>query len=359
MYAQFLAPGLLRRFPRLTRAAEYGLTFGACFAATAAIASWQLVCRGNACPSIAVLEKYTPRQTSRLYAADGRFVAELGLERRTLVKISDIPTVVRDAFLTIEDKRFYEHHGIDVLRIPGAVWADIKARAFVEGFSTITMQLARNVFPDQISREKAPVRKLKEIRVAMEIERRYSKDRILELYLNQINLGSGAYGVATAAQRYFGKPVRSLNLAEAATLAALPKAPNRYNPRRYPERAVQRRNTIIELMRRQGRVTDENASLGKAYPLHLARRIESGDIAPYFAEWVRQELHDRFGDRLYEQGLQVYTTLDLDMQAAAERALENQLRAIEGGRAGTFRHLTYEQYLARGVRNPAQEYESP
>jgi penicillin-binding protein 1A len=359
MYIQLLAPGLLRRYPRLTRAVEYAVTFGACFVATAAIASWQLVCGGDRCPSLAVLERYAPRQTSRLYAADGRFMTELGLERRTLVKIGDIPSVVREAFLTVEDKRFYRHRGIDYLRIPGAAYRDLRAMSFVEGFSTITMQLARNVFPDQISREKAPVRKLKEARVAMEIERRYPKDKILELYLNQINLGSGAYGVATAAQRYFGKSVRSLNLAEAATLAALPKAPGRYNPRRYPERAVQRRNTIIELMRRQGKVTDEAASLAKAYPLQLARRIESGDVAPYFAEWVRQELHDRFGDRLYEQGLKVYTTLDLDMQAAAERAMENQLRAIEGGRAGTFRHLTYEQYLARGVRNPAQDYESP
>jgi penicillin-binding protein 1A len=136
--------------------------------------------------------------------------------------------------------------------------------------------------------------------------------------------------VETASQRYFGKQVKYLNLAEAATLAAIPKAPTRYNPRRFPARAVQRRNTIIELMRREGAVQDAQASLAKAYPLALARRVESGEIAPYFAEWVRQSLYERFGDRLYEQGLKVYTTLDLDMQAAAERAVENQLRAIEG-----------------------------
>jgi penicillin-binding protein 1A len=215
------------------------------------------------------------------------------------------------------------------------------------------MQLARNIFPEQITRERqgltALERKLKEMRVAKSIEDRYSKEKILELYLNQINLGSGAHGVETAAQRYFGKSVQHLNLAEAATLAAIPKAPSRYSPRRSPERAVQRRNTIIELMRRAGRVDDVSASLGKAYPLALARRVESGEIAGYFSEWVKQTLYERFGDRLYQQGLRVYTTLDLDMQAAAERAMESQLRAIEGGRYGAFRHLTYEQYIARGA----------
>jgi penicillin-binding protein 1A len=315
-------------------------------------AAWNLVCRGSRCPSIDVLERYQPRQTSRLYAVDGRFVSELGAERRTLATLEEIPQVVEDAFVVTEDKRFYRHRGIDWFRVPGATIRNVMAGAFEEGFSTITMQLARNVFPTQITRERrgltALERKLKEMRVARDIERRYSKDVILELYLNQINLGSGAHGVETASQRYFGKSVRHLNLAEAATLAAIPKAPSRYSPRRYPDRAVQRRNTIIELMRRAGRVGDTEASLGKAYPLALARRVESGEIAPYFAEWVRTILYERFGDRLYQQGLKVFTTLDLDMQAAAERSLEGQLRAIEGGRYGAFRHLTYEQYEARG-----------
>jgi len=333
------------------------------FGLGSALAAWNLVCRGSRCPSIDVLERYQPRQTSRLYAVDGRFVAELGLERRTLATLEDIPQVVEDAFVVTEDKRFYRHRGIDWLRVPGATIRNVMAGAFEEGFSTITMQLARNVFPTQITRERrgltALERKLKEMRVARNIERRYSKDRILELYLNQINLGSGAHGVETASQRYFGKSVRNLNLAEAATLAAIPKGPSRYNPRRYPDRAVQRRNTIIELMRRADRVGDADASLGKAYPLALARRVESGEIAPYFAEWVRATLHERFGDRLYQQGLKVYTTLDLDMQTAAERALESQLRAIEGGRFGAFRHRTYEQYVARGEREQSSGQESP
>ncbi|HSA56836.1 MAG TPA: PBP1A family penicillin-binding protein [Gemmatimonadaceae bacterium] len=348
-----------RRRPRLTRRLGHVATFTVAFGLGLGIGGWTLVCQGTRCPSIELLERYQPRQTSRLYAADNRFVAEIGLERRTLITLDQIPQVVQDAFVITEDKRFYRHDGIDWLRVPGAVIHNLQVGRFEEGFSTITMQLARNIFPDQITRDKSPVRKLKEMSVARRIERRYPKEKILELYLNQINLGSGAYGVETAAQRYFGKSVRYVNLAEAATLAALPKAPGRYNPRWYPHRAVQRRNTIVELMRRQEATTDVAASLAKAYPLQLARRIESGEIAPYFVEWVRKQLHERFGDKVYDQGLKVYTTLDLDMQTAAERALENQLRAVEGGRFGNFRHLTYEQYMARGVRGANAEMESP
>lgn len=348
------------RHPRLLRWMTLGMTFGIAAGAGGAYGLWSLICRGNRCPSIAVLESYQPKQTSKLYAVDGRFVAELGLERRTLARIEDIPEVVRNAFVITEDKRFYSHSGIDWLRIPGSVLSNLRAGYFKEGFSTITMQLARNIFPEHLSREKSLIRKIKEARVAREIEQQYPKDRILELYLNQINLGSGAYGVETASQRYFGKKVADLNLAEAATLAAMPKAPGRYNPRRFPERAVQRRNTIIELMRRADVVSDADASLAKAYPLQLARRIESGEIAPYYVEWVRQQLEKKFGARLYDEGLKVYTTLDLDIQTAADRALENQLRAMEGGKYGKWNHVTYEQYQAKAAsRDDAASGESP
>ena len=337
------------RHPRLVRALAMAATFGVFAGIGGVYALWSRICGGSRCPSIAVLESYQPKQTSKLFAADGRFVAELGLERRTLVRIADIPKVVRDAFIFTEDKRFYSHDGIDWLRIPGSAFRNIRAGYYAQGFSTITMQLARNIFPEHLSREKSLIRKVKEARVAIDIERSYSKDRILELYLNQINLGSGAYGVETASQRYFGKRVRDLNLAEAATLAAMPKAPGRYNPRRFPERAIQRRNTIIELMRRNGAASDADASLAKAYPLQLARRVESGDVAPYFVEWVRRQLDAKFGERLYDEGLKVFTTLDLDMQTAADRALENQLRAIESGKFGKWNHPTYEQYIAKNA----------
>jgi penicillin-binding protein 1A len=322
--------------------------FGVALGGGVAYGAWALVCRGARCPSIDVLEDYTPRQTSKLYAADGRFLAEIGLERRTLVKLGEIPKVVQDAFVITEDKRFYSHAGVDFIGLAGAL-KDRLLGDRLRGASTITQQLARNVFPERISRERSYVRKLKEAKVARAIESRYTKDKILELYLNQIYLGNGAYGVETASQRYFGKSARDLNVAEAATLAALPKAPEGYNPRRSPDRAIQRRNTIIELMRREGAISDADASLAKAYPLQLARKAESGDVAPYFVEWVRKQLDDHFGRQLYEQGLKVYTTLDVDMQSAAERALEQQLKAIEGGKFGKFVHPTYEQYVARSA----------
>ncbi len=336
-----------RQRPRLTRAVLLLSVFGIAFFGGLAYASWTLVCRGGQCPTIAVLEDFTPHQTSKLYAADGRFIAEIGLERRTLVKLSDIPRPVRDAFVITEDKRFYNHAGIDWIRVAGAAVRNVLSREYAQGFSTITMQLARNVFPERLSREKTLTRKLKEAKVARAIEAKYSKDKILELYLNQIYLGNGAYGVETAAQRYFGKSVRDLNVSEAATLAALPKAPERYNPRRFPDRAVTRRNTIIALMRNEGALNNADARLASAYPLRLGRREESGELAPYFVEWVRRQLETQFGQSLYRDGLKVYTTLDFDMQSAAERALERQLKAIEAGRFGRFQHPTYEQYIAR------------
>src|SRR5690606_12381505 len=145
------------------------------------------------------------------------------------------------------------------------------------------------------------------------------KERILELYLNQISLGAGAYGVESASQRYFGRPVSAITVAEAAMLAALPKAPSRCHPRRFPDRAIQRRNTVLELMRREGALSNADAAVAKAYPLRLNRPTRGGETAPYFVEWVRRELEAKFGERAYEQGLRVMTPLDLDMQGAAER----------------------------------------
>lgn len=321
----------------------------------AAYWTWFL-CAGDACPSIEQFDEYKPAQPARLYANDGRFIAEVGLERRSVVRLEQIPQHVKDAFVITEDKRFYRHDGIDYIRILGSVWANVKAMGFAEGFSTITMQLARNIFPERLTREKTIVRKLREAKVARRIEERFAKERILELYLNQISFGSGAYGVESAAQRYFGRPINELTVAEGAMLAALPKAPSRYNPRRFPDRAIQRRNTVLELMRREGAITDADASIAKAYPLRLYRPARgAGEIAPYFVEWVRAELAKKFGRQAYEQGLRVMTSLDLDMQGAAERAMERQLRAIEAGTFGKFTHQTYEEYLARAASGTEEE----
>jgi penicillin-binding protein 1A len=315
------------------------------------------LCSDETCPSIEQFAEYKPAEPARLYAADGRFVGEIGLERRSVVGLDEIPRHVVDAFVITEDKRFYQHSGVDYFRVVGAVVANLKAGGLSEGFSTITMQLARNIFPAQLpSRSKAGsaynnvVRKFREAKVARRIEARFPKERILELYLNQIALGAGAYGVEAASQRYFGRPVSEITVAEGAMLAALPKAPSRYNPRRFPDRAIQRRNTILELMRREGALSDPDASIAKAYPLRLNRAARgAGDPAPYFVEWVRTELERRFGKQVYESGLRVLTTLDLDMQGAAERAVERQLRAIEGGTWGTYTQQTYEEYLARAA----------
>ncbi len=343
---------------RLIRPLLLSLGVGALVVGVSGLIWWNVfLCRGDVCPSVAQFDEYEPAQPARLYAVDGRFIAEVGLERRSLVRLADIPAHVVQAFVLTEDKRFYRHGGIDYRRIFGAVWSNVKARGLSEGFSTITMQLARNVFPEQLpSRTRVSgvrdnlLRKFREMKVARQLEARFPKERILELYLNQIPLGAGAYGVESAAQRYFGKAVTELNVAEAAMLAALPKAPARYNPRRFPDRAIQRRNSVLELMRRGGALADADASTAKAYPLRIVRTVRGGgDVAPYFVEWVRQLLAERYGTRATRQGLRVITSLDLDMQGAAERAIDRQLRAVEAGVHGPYPHLTYEGYLARAA----------
>ncbi|HEX5831308.1 MAG TPA: PBP1A family penicillin-binding protein [Gemmatimonadaceae bacterium] len=304
---------------------------------------------GSELPDYRQLADYQPPTVTRIHAADGRLMAEYAHEKRIFVLIEATPKRLIQAFLAAEDKNFYAHPGIDPLSIVRAVLTNLRNLAEDRrpvGASTITQQVAKNFL---LSNEVSLRRKVREAILAFRIERAFSKDQILELYLNQIYLGNGAYGVETAAQRYFGKSARDLNLAEAATLAALPKGPERYNPRKFPERAVQRRNTIIELMRREGSITDADANLAKAYPLQLGSRAASGDVAPYFVEWVRKTLDDRFGRQLYEQGLRVYTTLDLEMQLAAERSLERQIQAVEAGQHGRFTHQSYEAYVARAA----------
>ncbi len=335
--------------PAVRRNLAFAIVIVAGLGAGLAVGSWTRACVGGACPSIGVLEEYRPAQATKLYAADGRLITDLGLERRTVLAFKDISPEARAAFLAVEDKRFYEHHGIDYFRIIGAVKADLLAMRFAEGFSTITMQLARNVWRDRLPSNKDVKRKLREVKIALELERTYSKDKIFELYLNQVWLGNRSFGVETAAQRYLGKSARALNVAEAALLAGINRAPNFYDPFKHPDRAVARRNTVITLMRDQGYLSATEAERWKGYPLALSTRQDFGDIAPYFTEWVRQQLAVRFGQDLYSKGYRVYTTLDLDMQLAAERAIQDQLSAIESGQVfGPYRHTTYQEYLDHG-----------
>src|SRR5258705_4400517 len=340
--------------PRRRTRVLAGSAFACLFGIGLGYGAWTRVCAAERCPSIARIDpKVGPQQTSKVYAADGRLITDLGIELRTVVRLSDMPVYLRQAFIATEDKRFYSHHGIDFVRFPGAVLNRFR------GFSTITQQLARNVFSDQISRERSLARKLKEARVAVELERTFPKDTILELYLNQISLGPNVAGVEAASQVFFGKSARDLNVAEAATLAALPKAPGNYNPRTHPDRAVLRRNAVLNLMRDQGFLAPEDAEFWKAYPLVLTtRRTNYGDVAPYFVEWLRTSfLEPRFGRDLYEKGLRIYTTLDLDMQEAAEQSLESQLSEIESGvySNGKFEGTSYRQDLDQGQAAPDEQ----
>jgi len=335
------------------------------FGLMALAGAWTRACAGGACPSIAALENYDPDQASKVFAADGRLITDFGQESRTVTPLREMSPAVQAAFLSVEDKRFFRHHGVDWIRVGTsllrAVPAVLKGDR-LPGWSTITMQLAGNLWPESIDRRQRQglaglSRKIREMRVALEIERYYPKEKVLEFYLNQINLGNRAYGVEAAAQRYFGKSVKHLNVAEAAMLAAIPKGPSRYNPRRNPDLAVQRRNLVIGLMRDDGRLSPESAEAWKSYPLQLSSTSDYTGHADYFVEYVRQQLDARFGADLYRAGLRVHTTLDLDMQLAAERALETQLQAIESGKAnGPFRHRSYREYLQ--ARNDAEAAEN-
>src|SRR5215210_769108 len=285
---RFRLPGWrpIRLSPRARRDVLVGLLATLAFGLAFLAAAWSRACAGNTCPSIGELGGYDPNQASKVYAADGRLITDLGLERRTVVPLDEMSPYVKAAFITVEDKRFYEHHGIDWYRVFGAIKNNITKFRVAEGFSTITMQLARNRWPEDISgRDKSLRRKLREARVAREIEGKYSKDKILELYLNQIDLGNRAYGVEAASQRYFGKSVRDLNVAEAATLAAIPKAPSRYNPRKNPNLTVHRRNTILNLLRDNGLLTDPDTERWKAYPLLLSSHSDFSGVAEYFVEY--------------------------------------------------------------------------
>ncbi len=302
---------------------------------------WQNLCAGDACPSIAQIRTFEHEQTSKILSHDGRLIGELGYERRTPVSIHALPEYVPQAVVAIEDKRFYQHHGFDPRGIARAAFGVLTFRN-LGGGSTITQQLARNLF-DEIGFERRIIRKLKEVQVALDLERSYTKDQILEAYLNEVYMGRG-YGFQNAARNYLGKDITEVNVAEAALLAAILNVPARYDPFRHPDRAKRRRDLVLTRMAEQGYLTPEEAERWKRYPLperEPERTTES--VAPYFEEWVRQILQDRFGQEIYRRGLRVYTTLDVEMQRLARRAMEEGWAAIEGDTAH-FKHPRYEAF---------------
>ena len=291
---------------------------------------------GRDLPDYQQLAHYQPSIMTRVQAGDGRLLAEYAAERRIFVPIQAIPKPVINAFLSAEDKNFYNHHGVDPVSILRAAITDVsrfRANRRPVGASTITQQVAKNMLlSNQVSIE----RKIKEILLATRIEAALPKERILELYLNEIYLGSGAYGAAAAALTYFDKPLDELTLGEAAFLAGLPKAPNRYSPARFPQTAKARRDWVLDRMVEDGATTQAEAAQAEAQPLELHHRKEAEEVrAPYFAEEVRRDLLARYGEKvLYGAGLSVRTSLDEQLQAASDKALRTGLIAYEHGHGG-------------------------
>ncbi len=283
-------------------------------------------------PRIQELEVFRPSSVTRLFSVDGDVVGEFFVEKRVPVALDEIPVHLRQAVIATEDRRFYEHAGLDWRGIVRAMVKDIRAGSFKEGGSTITQQLAKVLF---LTPEKTMTRKFKEAILALQIERRYRKDEILALYLNQIYLGSGAYGVEAAANRYFGKHVWELDLAECALIAGLPRGPTRYSPLVNPDKALSRRATVLESLLATGRITGEQYRQAVEEPLRLSSSSSPGTSAPYFVSFIRPRLEEILGENLlYRGGLTIQTTLKPSWQRVAEQALKNGLDALENRHRG-------------------------
>ena len=319
----------MRLMKLLSNLAGVGVTLGAVGLFVFVLVLWRL---NSGLPNYEHLANYTPPVMSRAHAGDGQLIAEYAQERRIFVPIDTTPGHLIDAFLAAEDKNFYEHSGIDFAGILRAVFANIINVATgrrLEGASTITQQVAKNFL---LSSDVTLERKLKEAVLALRLERTFSKRQLLELYLNEIYLGLGSYGVAAAALNYFDKPLSDLTIAEAAYLAALPKAPNNYHPFRKRARAIARRNWVIGRMLENGYITDTQAQFAAAQDLVVADRPASlrRFSAEYFVEDVRREVYSLYGEKqLYGGGLSIRTTLDTDLQQLAQRALRDGLEVYD------------------------------
>ena len=295
-------------------------------------------------PEIQDLERYRPNTTTQLFDVHGRAFGSFALERRVVLPYGEFPPVLREALISIEDKTFERNWGVNLIRAIGAAWRDLHSRSRAQGSSTITMQLARNLF---LSNEKTYGRKFQEILLSMQIERVFTKDQILQMYANQIYLGRGTYGFEAAAEYYFSKHVRDLTLPEAALLAALPKGAEYYSPVNHPERALRRRNLVLYEMRQDGKITAQQEEDAVAAPLGLHIEPPPNSVAPYFVEEVRRQLERQYGtEAVHGGGLKVYTTLDLDLQLVANKATLDGTAAYER-RHGWKGHL--QNVLASGV----------
>jgi penicillin-binding protein 1A len=278
-------------------------------------------------PQVDQLEHYRPSSITELYDDQGRTIGSFALQRRVVAAYDDYPQILRQALISIEDKDFYRHWGINVWRIAGAAYRDIRSGGRVQGASTLTMQLARNLF---LSPDRSFHRKIQEALLAVQIERRFTKPQIFTLYANQIYLGHGVYGFEAASQFYFSKPAKQLSLDEAALLAGLPKSPSYYSPITHPEHALKRRNLVINSMLEDGMITAQQAAGARDLPLRLEVAHDPDSLAPYFVEEIRRYLEGKYGsDQVHEGGLKVYTSLNMDLQRAANRAVFEGLAAYE------------------------------
>jgi len=278
-------------------------------------------------PQIRSLETFRASAVTRIYSSDQKLLAELYAQKRDIVSLEIIPEHLKNAVVTTEDRSFFVHTGVDLKGILRAIVTDIKAGEFVEGASTITQQLVKTLF---LTSRKTLERKIREAILAFQLERRYTKNEILELYLNQIYFGSGAYGVQAAAHTFFGKPVGDLNLAECALIAAMPKAPSRYSPLVNPDLAVKRRNIVLKQMKKVGLISESVFRMASGTPFVRAEAGKKAQSAPYFIEHVKPFLEEIVGaSNLYKGGLIVMTTLDLSLQAAADKAVAGGLAALE------------------------------
>jgi len=281
----------------------------------------------NDLPQVSSLEQFEPNIITRIYAADGTLIGDFAIEKRVIVGFKDIPPVLRNAVVAVEDADFWKHLGINLWRIPGAAISNFRSGRRSQGSSTLTMQLSRVLF---LTPEKTYERKVKEAILAFQIEKNFTKEEIFTLYCNQVYFGNGNYGVEAASQALYSKSIKDLTLSEAALIAGLPQNPSRLSPLESPERAVQRRNHVIQRMLEEKYVSQEEASRAQAEPLNLHPRKEPPSTAPYFIEEVRKYLEREYGSQqIYQGGLQVHTTLDPVMQEAATRAVRNGLRRLD------------------------------
>ncbi|WP_434779681.1 penicillin-binding protein 1A [Neisseria sp. Ec49-e6-T10] len=277
-------------------------------------------------PSLDVVTNYRPKVPLRIYTADGKLINEYGEERRSFTKIEDFPQILKNAVLAAEDKRFYDHWGVDVIGLGRAVLGNLTGQP-ISGASTITQQVAKNFF---LSSERSVTRKFNEALLAYKIEQNLNKNEILELYFNQIYLGQRAYGFAAASQAYFGKPVANLSLAEASMLAGLPKAPSAFNPIVNPKRAKERQKYILGNMKELGMITQAQYDEAINTELHYQKaKLDLDQSALYVGEMARQAMYDKYGENAYTQGFKVYTTINSQEQQAATEALRNGLLAYD------------------------------